>query len=88
MGLPWSIGCFRLRDDSCQSGFVLARDDGVRRRMWLTIIVVMVLAVVPAAATLPAALTMSTAILEPGSLLVLGIAFLILAAVARRLLSS
>jgi hypothetical protein len=66
----------------------LRNDNSVRRRIWLTVIVIMVLAVVPAASTLPATFTVPSAILESGSLLLLGIAFLTLAAIARRMLFS
>ena len=61
----------------------------MRRRIWLTVIVVTVLAIVPAASTLYAAFAVvPIAIREPGSLLLLGITFLTLAGVARRALSS
>jgi hypothetical protein len=64
------------------AGSFLAIDDSVRRRIWLTVMVVMVLALVPATFALP------VAILEPGSLLVLGIGLLTLAGVAQRALFS
>ena len=61
----------------------------MRRRISLAVIAVMVLAVVPAASTLPIALALvPIGILEPGSLLLLGITFLILAGVAQRALFS
>ena len=63
--------------------------DSMRRRVGLAVIVVSVLAVILAAPTLPIALALvPIAVLEPGSLLLLGIAFLTLAGVARRVLSS
>jgi hypothetical protein len=61
----------------------------VLRRLSLTVIAILILAVVPAAATLPITLTVvPSAVLEAGSLLLLGIAFLMLAAIARRMLFS
>jgi hypothetical protein len=61
----------------------------MRTRIWLTIVLVMVLAVVPAASVWPFALAVvPIAILEPGSLLLLGITLLTLAGVAQRMLFS
>jgi hypothetical protein len=72
-------------------GSVLANDSSMRRRIWFTFIVVIVVAafaVVPAASTLTVALAVvPLAIVEPGSLLLLGITFLTLAGVAQRFLS-
>ena len=63
--------------------------DGMRRKTVLAVIVVTVSAVILAAPTLPIALAVvPIAILEPGSLILLGIAFLTLAGVAQRLLFS
>ena len=61
----------------------------MRTRIWLSIVVVMVLALVPAASALPLALAVvPIAILEPGSLLLLGITLLTLAGLAQRILFS
>jgi hypothetical protein len=57
--------------------------------MWLVIIAVMILAVVPAASAFPVALAVvPIAILEPGSLLLLGITLLTLAGVVQRVFFS
>jgi len=68
---------------------------GMRTRNWLSVVVIVVLAVVtvlavvPAATALPFALAvLPLAILEPGSLLLLGITLLTLAGVAQRILFS
>ncbi len=59
------------------------------RRLSLALILVMIFAIVPAVSTLPVALAVvPVAILEPGSLLLLGITFFILASVAQRALFS
>ena len=61
----------------------------MRRRISLAVILIMVFAIFPAVSTLPVALAvLPIAILESGSLLLLGIAFLILASVAQRALFS
>ena len=61
----------------------------MRTRIWFTIITVMILAVVPAASALPVALAVvPIAILEPGSLLLLGITLLTLAGVVQRVFFS
>jgi hypothetical protein len=61
----------------------------MRTRIWLTVIAVMIVAVVPAASALPVALAVvPIAILEPGSLLLLGITLLTLAGVVQRVFFS
>lgn len=61
----------------------------MRTRIWLIVIAVMALAVVPAASAFPLALTVvPIAILEPGSLLLLGITLLTLAGLAQRVFFS
>jgi len=60
----------------------------MRTRIGLTLVVITVLALLPAASALPVALAVvPIAILEPGSLLLLGITLLTLAGVAQRFLS-
>ncbi len=59
----------------------------MRTRIWLIVIALMILAVVPAASAWAFALAVVPfAIVEPGSLLLLGITLLTLAGVAQRLL--
>jgi hypothetical protein len=61
----------------------------MRSRIWLTVIVMLILAVVPAASAFPVALAVvPIAILEPGSLLLLGITLLTLAGVVQRVFFS
>lgn len=90
---PWtcrspSAALLRL-DDRCSLGSILALEGSMRRRTSVAVILVMVFAIVPAASTLPVAFSVvPIAILEPGSLLLLGITFLILASVAQRALFS
>jgi hypothetical protein len=61
----------------------------MRTRIWLIVIAVMALAVVPAASAFPVALTIvPLTILEPGSLLLLGITLLTLAGLAQRVFFS
>jgi len=70
-------------------GVVLAIWDRMRRRISLAVTLVTVFAVVPTVSTLRTPFAaVPIAILEPGSLLLLGIVFLILAAVAQRTLLS
>ena len=72
-----------------EAGVILAFDRSMRTRIWLTIIAVMVLAVVTSASALPVALAVvPMAIIEPGSLLVLGVALLTLAGLAQRVFFS
>lgn len=59
----------------------------MRTRLWLTVVALMIVAVVPAASAWPFALAVVPfAIVEPGSLLLLGLTLLTLAGVAQRLL--
>jgi hypothetical protein len=61
----------------------------MRTRIWLLVLAVMAVAVVPAASAFPIALAVvPIAILEPGSLLLLGIMLLTLAGVAQRVFFS
>ncbi len=61
----------------------------MRRRLLLVALLVILPVVALAASTLPVSFTRwPLAILEPGSLLLLGITFLILAAIAQRMFSS
>jgi hypothetical protein len=70
-------------------GSPLALEGSMRRRISLAAILVMVFAIVPAVSALPIAMAVvPLALLEPGSLLLLGITFFILASVAQRALFS
>jgi hypothetical protein len=70
------------------AGVIFALRHGMRTRIWLIVVVVMILAIVPAASALPFALAVvPIAIVEPGSLLLLGLTLLTLAGVAQRILS-
>ena len=86
MGLRSS---FRERGAGAPAGSILAMTSVMRTRIWLSIVVVMVLALVPAASALPLALAVvPIAILEPASLQLLGITHLTLAGLAQRILFS
>ena len=90
MDLEGSVG-FALLDGTTRYslGSPLALEVAMRRRISLAGILVMVFAIVPAVSALPVALAVvPLAFLEPGSLLLLGITFFILASVAQRALFS
>jgi hypothetical protein len=61
----------------------------MRRRLSLLVLIIMAFGIVPAALTLRVALAAGPiALREPGSLILLGLMFLILASVARRAFAS
>jgi hypothetical protein len=71
------------------AGAILAITRSMRRRLLLAVVLVILPGVVLAASTLPVSFTpWPLKILEPGSLLLLGITFLILAAIAQQRLSA
>ena len=89
MDLQGSIGCPPPVERPKRPWLHACWETSMRRRISLVVILVMIFAIVPAVSTLPVALALiPVAVLEPGSLLLLGITFFILASVAQRALFS
>jgi len=76
---------FLRPDEWRRLGSNLAFEGPMRRRLSRTILIIVAIAIVPAALTLRVALAAGPiALREPGSLLLLGLMFLILSSIARR----